>query len=597
MSETGRKPTPMMERYLEVKRANPGSLLLFRMGDFYELFYEDAEVAAKLLGLTLTSRDKGSTNPIPMAGFPYHQLDNYLQKLVRAGCRAAVCEQVEDPKKAKGLVKREVTQVVTPGTLTNEALLDPRESNYLVGLFPARDSIGLAWLELSAGRFVAAEVLADDLADELARLRPAECLVPEKDDTLARLKALGTLNGTAVTERPPWCYSRDECRRTLLEHFQTATLDGFDLDGTSPGVVAAGALLEYVRETQRSSLGHITRLEPYRRATRLVIDETTRASLELTRTLREGKREGSLLWVLDETVTPMGARLLAEWLSSPLLDAAAIGRRHDAVEELAAEAVLCRELRDELDGVYDLERLTARVATGRASPRDLGCLARTLARLPKLKAMLGERRSERLAALEADLDLCPEVRDEIQSALVDEPPLTTTDGGIIRPGYSAPLDELRDLARGGKEWIAAYQAREIERTGIASLKVGFNKVFGYYLEVTAANRDKVPADYVRKQTLKNQERFVTPELKEHEDKVLRAEESATNLEQELFQALRERVAADCGRLKQTAGVLAEMDVLAGLATLAVKRNYCRPEIVDEPLLDIRDGRHPVLDRL
>jgi DNA mismatch repair protein MutS len=597
MTDTGKKLTPMMERYLEVKRQNPGSILLFRMGDFYELFYEDAETAAKILGLTLTSRDKGSPNPVPMAGFPYHALQNYLQKLIRAGYRAAICEQVEDPKQAKGLVKREVTQVVTPGTLTDEALLDPRESNFLAGLFPTKDRIGLAWLEVSTGRFVASDVEPQQLADELARLHPAECLVPEQKSDAPLVGVLRDLNGSLVTQRPHWCFAPDQCRRELLEHFGTNTLEGFDLDADTPGVVAAGAILEYVRETQKSALSHITRLEPYRRGTNLIIDEATRRSLELTRTLREGKREGSLLAVIDETVTPMGARLLADWLSNPLTSVNAINHRLDAVEELTQDALLCKVIQEQLQKTYDLQRLTARIATGRATPRDLGFLAATLALLPKLKAKLSGRHSVLLQQLEDDLDLCPEVRADIEAALVDEPPVLTTDGGLIRTGYHEQLDELRDLARGGKEWIAKYQAREIERTGIHNLKVGFNKVFGYYLEVTAAHAGKVPGDYIRKQTLKNQERYITPELKEYEDKVLRAEEQANNLEQELFTALRSRVGEQSNHLQQTAETVAHIDVLTALATLAIHQRYCRPEITDQPLLELRESRHPVLDRL
>jgi DNA mismatch repair protein MutS len=592
------KLTPMMERYLEVKAQNPGTILLFRMGDFYELFYEDAKLAAKVLGLTLTSRDKSSDNPVPMAGFPYHALDNYLQKLIQSGLRAAICEQVEDPKLAKGLVKREVTQIVTPGTLTDDALLDPRESNFLASVFPTKQAIGLSWLELSSGQFVMTAVEEGQLLDELARLHPAECLIPEQTPTThAEFHRLKDLDNLMLTPRPVWCFAREECQRRLLMHFGTKTLEGFDIDADSPGVIAAGALLEYVKETQKSDLSHITRLEPYRRGGNLLIDEATRRSLELTRTMRDGQREGSLLAVLDQTVTPMGARLLSDWLSNPLTDVSRIEYRLEAIEELAADALLLRELREQLEPMYDLQRLTARIATGRASPRDLGFLAKTLTQLPKLKAKLAKRRSKFLSDLESGLDLCPETRNAIEAALVDEPPLVTTEGGMIREGFHAPLDELRDLARGGKQWIANYQAKEIERTGINSLKIGFNKVFGYYLEVTQTHAARVPKDYLRKQTLKNQERYITPELKEHEDKVLRAEESATRLEQELFQTLREQVAKESPRLRQTAEVLAQIDVLASLATIAVKQGYSRPVIVKEPILDVREGRHPILDRL
>ena len=593
-----RNLTPAMERYLEVKRQNPGSILLFRMGDFYELFFEDAVVSSKVLGLTLTSRDKGSPNPIPMAGFPYHALEGYLRKLIVAGHRVAVCEQMEDPKLAKGMVKREVTQVVTPGTLTDEALLDPRESNFLASVWPSRaGSVGLAWLEVSTGRFVTTDLEPAQLADELARIRPSECLHPEHLTNDERLRPLFVRSGMLATPRAPWCWAEEACRSTLLKHFGTTTLEGFDIDGSSAGVTAAGALLEYVQEMQKSSLAHISRLEPYRRGTSLIIDEATRASLELTRTIREGKRDNSLLSVLDETVSPMGARLLADWLSNPLTDIGAINRRLDAIEELTRDTMFCRDLREILAETYDLQRLTAKVATGRASPRDLGSLTRSLALLPKLKAKLAGRQSVLLQLLEADLDLNAEIRAVIDATLVDEPPLLTTDGGVIRPGFNATLDELRDLARGGKEWIARYQAKESERLGLPNLKVGFNKVFGYYLEVTAAQAAKIPPEYIRKQTLKNQERFITPELKEYEDKVLRAEERAISLEQELFAALRERVAAATARLKQTADVLSEVDVLAALATLAVNQGYCRPELTADPILDIHEGRHPVLDKL
>lgn len=592
------KLTPMMERYLEVKAQNPGAILLFRMGDFYELFYEDAKLAAKVLGLTLTSRDKSSDNPVPMAGFPYHALDNYLQKLIQAGLRAAICEQVEDPKLAKGLVKREVTQIVTPGTLTDDALLDPRESNFLACVFPTKQSIGLSWLELSSGQFVMTSVQEGQLLDEVARLHPAECLIPEQTPTThSEFHRLKDLDNLMLTPRPVWSFAREECHRRLLKHFGTKTLEGFDIDADSPGIIAAGALLEYVQETQKSDLSHITRLEPYRRGGNLLIDEATRRSLELTRTMRDGQREGSLLSVLDQTVTPMGARLLSDWLSNPLTEISRIEYRLDAIEELAADALLLRELREQLEPMYDLQRLTARIATGRACPRDLGFLSKTLAQLPKLKSRLAKRRSKYLSDLETGLDLCPETRDAIEAALVDELPLVTTEGGMIREGFNTQLDELRDLARGGKQWIASYQAKEIERTGINSLKIGFNKVFGYYLEVTQTHAAKVPKDYLRKQTLKNQERYITPELKEHEDKVLRAEESATRLEQELFQTLKEQVAKASPRLRQTAEVLAQLDVLVSLATIAVKQGYSRPAIVKEPILDVREGRHPVLDRL
>jgi DNA mismatch repair protein MutS len=592
--------TPMMQQYQDAKAACGEALLLFRMGDFYELFFDDAKQASRVLGLTLTSRDKGE-NPIPMAGFPYHQLESYLAKLIAAGLRAAVCEQVEDPKLAKGLVKREVTRVVSPGTLTDDALLDPRESNYLAAVaLPAHESngdtyAGLAWAELSTGRFFAATVPVARLADELARIGPVECLVAE-DAEFGDASAADAGAKRMLTRRPAWAFGTESAVATLQKHFQTATLDGFGFgDGDGPALRAAGAVLDYLRETQKTSLDHIDRLTPYRTGQSLEIDEATRRSLEITRTIRTGSRDGSLLAVIDQTVTPMGARLLADWLANPLTDLDGINCRLDAVSELVAENSLRDALREQLRGVYDLQRLLARVATGRVSPRDLSFVCRTLAALPKLKAKLTARKSPLLNELESALDLCPEIQAQLASALVDDCPLTTKDGGILRGGYSGDLDRLRDLAAGGKEWIARYQAEQAAATGIPNLKVAYNKVFGYYIEITNSQKDKTPPTYIRKQTTVNAERYITPELKEYEEKVLTADERAKELECELFLKLRDAVQRETRRLQATAAVLAQLDVLASLAELARQRGYIRPTMVEEPQLKIIDGRHPVLD--
>jgi len=584
--------TPMMKQYEEAKRACPDALLLFRMGDFYEMFDDDAKTAARVLNLALTSREKGE-NATPMAGFPYHQLENYLGKLIAAGWRAAVCEQVEDPKLAKGLVRREVTRIVTPGTVTDDALLDPRASNFLAAVAPG-DPVGLAWVELSTGRFVAAGFSARELADQLARIAPAECLLSDEAAPLPERLSEQMM----ITRRPGWAFSPPTARQVLVKHFGTAGLEGFgfsDGDGDAQAIRAAGAVLDYLAETQKSSLAHIDRLLPYRASGTLEIDEASRRSLEISRTIRDARREGSLLWVLDRTVTAMGARLLAEWVANPLTDAASIRTRLDAVEELVGNQSLADDLHEGLRRVYDVERLLARVSTGRASPRDLSFLGRTLGGLPALKAKLTARRSELLGTLEAAIDLCPELRATLETALADERLLSSRDGGFIRDGFSPELDALRELARGGKQWIARYQAQETERTGIPNLKVGFNQVFGYYIEITNSQREKIPAEYIRKQTIKNAERYITPELKEYEEKVLSADEKAKQLECTLFLDLRNVVAADRRRLQSTAAALSQIDVLAALAQLARQRNYCRPEVVDEPVLRIVDGRHPVLD--
>lgn len=588
----------MMQQYHDAKASCGDALLFFRMGDFYELFHEDAKIAHKALGLTLTSRDKGE-NPVPMAGFPYHQLDGYLAKLISAGLRAAVCEQVEDPKDAVGIVRREITRLVTPGAITDDALLDPQQPNYLAAVVShvtrkKNDPplVGLAWADLSTGRFSAGVFPREQLCDQLARVGPVEVLVAESESTLT-----DSVDDRAIlSKRPDWAFSYEASEKMLCTHFEAKTLQGFGFtDEDSAAIRAAGAVLDYLKESQKTALDHFRRLTPYRIGGSLEIDEATRRSLELTRTIRDGKRAGSLLAVIDRTVTAMGSRLLAEWLANPLTEAAAINDRLGAVEELIQNASLRDDLRRELKEIHDLPRLLARVATGRTSPRDLAYVGATLARLPKLKAKLTARQSSLLQTLEEDLDLCAELRSRLENAFTDDCPLHARDGGFIRTGYSTPLDELRNLAVGGKEWIAKYQAQQSAETGIPSLKVGFNKVFGYYLEVTNAHKDKVPEHFIRKQTLKNAERYITPELKEYEEKVLDADEKAKSLEYDLFCELRDEVQTATKRLFATAEILAQVDVLGSLAELASQRDYCRPTLTDEPNLEIIDGRHPVLD--
>ncbi|MBA3480870.1 MAG: DNA mismatch repair protein MutS [Pirellulales bacterium] len=585
--------TPMMQQYHDAKQAAGDALLLFRMGDFYELFFEDAKTAARELGLSLTTRDKGE-NPVPMAGFPHHQLDQYLAKIISRGFRAAVCEQVEDPRHAKGIVKRDVTRIVSRGTVTDDALLEPCAANFLLAIATAHPfaACGLAWIDISTGSFEAAVVAQERLGDELARIAPVEILIRDDAD---ELPAEWT-EGRMITRRPPWAFSREAAAESLARHFAAHSLEGFGFaDDDGPAIQAAGAVLDYLTETQKSSLAHIDRLVPYRRETRLEIDQATRRSLEICQTIRDGRREGSLLGVMDRTVTSMGARLLGQWIAAPLTDVAAIDARLDAVSELHADAAFTADLCESLRSIYDVERLLARVTTGRATPRDLSFVGRTLRCLPKVKAKLAGRKAARLTQLEERIDLCADVRGKLEAALAEECPLNARDGGFIRTGFRTDLDVQRELAKGGKQWIAAYQVEAVQRTGINSMKVGFNNVFGYYLEVTHAQRDKVPADFIRKQTLKNAERYVTPELKEHEEKVLAAEEKSKDIEYDLFIELRETVAAAARRILATAEALAEIDVLAGLAELARSRNYVRPTMVAEPVLEIVAGRHPVLD--
>lgn len=589
--------SPMMQQYHQAKQVAGDALLLFRMGDFYELFYDDAKTAGRVLGLSVTSRDKGE-NPVAMAGFPHHQLDQYLAKIIAAGHRAAICEQMEDPKQAKGIVKREVTRVVSRGTVTDDSLLDPAASNYLAAVVLDGDGteVGLAWVDISTGLFRAQTVPSAAVTDQLARLAPAEIVV--SDAQHAELPQYW-LEGRVTTTRPAWAFGVDQSVELLNRHFGTQSLEGFGFDHTQPcdrlALAAAGATLEYLTETQKTDLSHIAALAPMRSGESLEIDAATWRSLEVACTLRDGRRDGSLLGVLDRTTTAMGARRLGEWLAHPLVDVVRINERQGAVAELVEHPKLTAAVCDTLKNIYDIQRLVARVTTGRASPRDLAFVGRTLAALPGLKAKLTGRSSTLLSGIEQRVDLCAELRSRLEGMLADDCPLTTRDGGFIRPGADSRLDELRELMSGGKQWMAEYQATEIERSGIPSMKVGFNKVFGYYLEITHAHRNKVPEHYIRKQTLKNAERYITPELKEYEEKVLSAEERVLALELELFAELRQQTAAAAGRLLATATALADLDALTSLAEVARARDYVRPEVLEEPVLEITAGRHPVVE--
>ena len=593
----------MMRQYHDAKAACGDALLFFRMGDFYELFYEDAKTAAKVLGLTLTSRDKDSANPTAMAGFPHHQLEPYLHKLIRAGFRAAVCEQMEDPKQAKGLVKREVTRVVSAGTLTDDGLLDPRETNFLVAVCiekptgaakknAAEARVGIAWAELSSGRFEAGTFPRSRLDDELARIGPAEVLFREDD---ARFSP-DTTAPWVWTSRPAWTFADDSSRETLCKHFSVHNLEGFGFGGDDvPAIRAAGGVLTYLQETQRSDLDHFRGLSSHHKSPVLQIDAATRRSLEITRTLRTASRSGSLLDVIDMTCTSMGSRLLADWIAAPLIDENSIQQRHDSVEELVNDQTLRADVRTTLKSTFDISRLLGRIATGRTGPRDLQQIGNTLAGLPKLKARLSERKSERLNFVEAHLHMCPSLRSKLESALADECPISASDGNFIRDGFDEELDSLRELATGGKQWIAQYQQKQMDETGIPNLKVGFNRVFGYYLEVTNAHKDKVPEHFIRKQTLKNCERYITPDLKEYEEKVLDADHKASSREQLIFQDIRGETHRHLSILQEVAMAMAELDALGSLAEISVQRNWIRPEMTTDSVLRIEAGRHPVLD--
>jgi len=585
--------TRMMQQYHDAKSQHPGMIVLFRNGEFYELFEDDAVLVSRVIGLTLTKRD----GTIPMAGVPVVKLEHYLGLLLRAGHRVAVCEQMEEPDSKKKIIHREVNRIVTPGTITDEGLLDPRAPNHLIAVVPGKGNLfGVAWVDLSTGSFSAADVPAPRVPDELARLSAAECLFAE-NAAAAVTQAAGAHLPKSRTARPDWTFDPATTIAALRTHFQIGTLTGFGFEDAQPCLVAAGAVIIYLQETLKASLAHIRRLKPHRPEATLALDEVTRRSLELTRTLRDNQRDGSLLSVLDRTVTPMGARLLHDSVLAPLTDTVAIDARFDAVEEILKDHKLRGQLRELLEACSDIQRLTTRVSTARANPKDLGAIARTLRMLPAVKAKLTGRRSALLQDLEKRLELCPDIRELLDKALTDDPPYIAKDGGTIKAGYNAELDELRTLMTEGKNWIARYQAQEITRTGIASLKIAYNQVAGYYIEVTHANASKVPEDYKRKGTLKNAERYITTVLKEYEEKILSADDKSKALELQLFLAIRDQVAAQTPRLLNAADVLAAADFLASLAELAADRNYVRPTLSHEPVLDLKDARHPVLDQI
>ncbi|MDR7535256.1 MAG: DNA mismatch repair protein MutS [Armatimonadota bacterium] len=589
--------TPMMRQYQELKARYPDALLMFRLGDFYELFFEDARVAARELEIVLTSREAGKGRRVPMCGVPYHAVNSYLARLVERGYRVAICDQVEDPKKARGLVRREVTRVVTPGTVMDASLLPGREHRYLVAVHRTGEAWGLAAADLTTGDFLATQGDGGDalprIAEEIARFEPREVLVAQANaPTLAA--ALGHVRLTTVEE---WWFEPSAARRTLLQQFRVATLDGFGAEGLPLAVGAAGALLAYLHETQLSALAHLRRLRVYSIDACLQLDETTRRNLELVRNARDSGRGGTILEVLDDTVTAMGSRLLRDWLLRPLVDVTAIRARQRAVAAARAHRAQRQGVRDTLKAFPDLPRLVGRVGHGSATPKDLAALRACLERLPAARVGLAAIPDERFADLAGRVDAQPELATLLARALVADPPLSARDGGLIRPGYDAELDHLRAGAAEGKAWIAGLEAAERARTGIKSLKVGFNKVFGYYIEVSNANRHLVPADYLRRQTLTGAERYVTLELRAREAQILGAEERTRDREYELFVALRDAVAARAEALLATAAALAEADALLSLAEVAERYGYVRPDVVEEPVLEIRGGRHPVVERL
>jgi len=600
--------TPMLQQYKGIKSQYPDAILFFRMGDFYEMFLDDARIASRILEITLTSRNKHKEEKIPMCGVPVHAAENYLTRLVQSGHRVAICEQVEDPKKAKGLVKREVIRVMTPGLITTEGSIGPKTNNFLISINPGstKDPWGLSCLDISTGEFRVTELSREEEAlTELFRLEPAEVLLPEslqEGQLVARVKQ--AIQGTFLSFRPDAWWQYDRAMADLKEHFRTLSLDGFGLAGLSSGIGAAGALLSYASETQKGEASHINHLKPYRLSDHLIIDEATKRNLELLSNSLDRGRQGTLLDVLDLTVTPMGGRLLKKWILYPSRDIAEIQGRLSAVEILKENPSVRENLRKEMRRVYDIERLVARTVLGTANGKDLLALKQSVTRIPGIKKALEsllqipslkKDKKGDLTEIHMALDPLQDIADIINRSIRDDCPVLLREGRLIKEGFNKELDELIHIQRDGRSFIAGLEARERERTGIPSLKVGFNKVFGYYLEISKARAGTVPDDYIRKQTLVAAERYITPELKEIESKILTAQDQRLALEFELFLEIRLQVAEAGTRLQKTAAALARIDCLSSLAEAAERYNYVRPKLNHDRRIFIRQGRHPVIE--
>ena len=611
-SEMTEPSTPLMRQYAAIKKEHPSALLFFRLGDFYELFFDDAITAARELQITLTSRNKEKGLAVPMCGVPYHAAEGYISKLIRRGFKVAVCEQVEDPRLAKKLVRREVTRVVTPGTAADSSL-SSEENNFLAAVASSGDRVGFAALDLSTGEFRATEFAGEDAAkriqEELAQLRPKEVLYASSAPLFERSEAPNLARPAGSETRPhasggctetpldDWIFAPDHAIPLLENHFGVLSLEGFGLAGKPAAAAAAGAVLYYVRSTQRGRLDHVDRIGFYERQNCLVLDAVTVRNLELIEPLFAGAEAGVTLFrSLDATITPMGKRLLRSWMLRPSVDAPEINARLDVVEVQVKDSIAREELRRALDGILDLERLLSRVTLETANPRDVLALAASLAKIPAVRKVLERLKAERLRTLHTAVDELSDVRGRIERTIVPEPPISLNDGGAIAVGVDQELDQLRDLSRNSKQFLAQIEQRERQRTNINSLKVKFNNIFGYYLEISKPNLHLAPADYERKQTLVNAERFTTPELKEYESKILDAQEKIVEIERRLFAELRSAIAAEARRIRHTALALAEVDLLAAFAHLAAVRDYCRPQFDDSSDLEIVAGRHPVIEQ-
>ncbi|MFR3825662.1 MULTISPECIES: DNA mismatch repair protein MutS [Hungatella] len=591
--------SPMMVHYLETKKQYPDCILFYRLGDFYEMFFEDALTVSKELEITLTGKECGLEERAPMCGVPYHALDNYLYRLVQKGYKVAIAEQMEDPKQAKGLVKREVIRVVTPGTITSAQALDETKNNYLMGIVYIDERFGIAVSDISTGDFLVTEVASErELADEINKFCPSEIICNDAFfvsgvDT----EEVKNRYQTVISALDSHFFSDEGCRKILKEHFKVGSLDGLGLQDYDTGVIAAGAVMEYMYETQKSTLSHITTITPYSTGEFMIIDTSTRRNLELLETMREKQKRGTLLWVLDKTKTAMGARLLRTYIEQPLIHKDDIIARQNAIEELNMNYISREEICEYLNPIYDLERLIGRISYKTANPRDLISFKNSLEMLPYIKDLMGEFTTPLLKELWEELDPLEDVHDLVSRAIVDDPPVSLRDGGIIKEGYHEETDKLRHAKTEGKTWLAQLESRERDKTGIKNLKVKYNKVFGYYFEVTNSFKGMVPDYFVRKQTLANAERYTTDELKELEDMILGAEDKLYTLEYGLFCEVRDTIAAEVLRIQQTARAIAGIDVMTSLSAVATKNNYVKPRINEKGVIDIKNGRHPVVEKM
>ncbi len=589
--------TPLMAQFFKIKEANPDTILLFRVGDFFETFDEDAKTASKVLGITLTKRSNGAAGEIPLAGFPHHAIDTYLPKLIRAGYRVAVCEQMENPKFAKGIVKREVVEVVTPGVTLSDKLLDHKKNNYLLAFYIKNEIAGISFADISTGEFYAYEVIESDLPQQIESINPSEILIQKKDKDYLIPLINKISSSVCVTKIDDWIFNYEYANELLQMQFKTVNLKGFGVDHLSEGIIAGGVILSYLQETQKSNLAHLNSISLYSYSNYMILDASTRRNLEITFTMQDGGREGSLVSILDKTNTAMGGRLMKKWVSRPLRDKESIEKRQDSVEELLKEKSVREKLITELKEIGDLERIIARISTGRANPREVVALKSSLKKIPSIIELLKKLKVQTLGSIKENLNPLEELVDKIQSSIIDFPPASINDGGIIRSGHSEELDELRDIEFNGKDWIAKLQKTEREKTGIPSLKVSYNRVFGYYIEISNTHKNKIPESYIRKQTLVNSERYITPELKEYEDKILTAEEKIFELESQLFNEVRLIAASGVNPIQQNAKNIAMLDCFISFALCAETYKYIKPVISDNTRLNIIKGRHPVVEQI